>query len=72
MMKGSVLFVVQVIDLWSHISSDVSRNLLNVSVLLCCNLGLNIYHTMANDGGIVCLFLGIVLGIDLGIVLAIC
>ena len=67
-MKGSVLFVVQAIGLWSHFSSDVSRNLLNVSVLLCCNLGLNIYHTMANGGDIVCLFLGIVLGI----VLAIC
>ena len=58
---GSVLFVVLAIDLWSHILSDVSRNLLNVSILLCCKLGLNICHKMANGGGDGYLFLEIVL-----------
>ena len=62
-MEGSVLFVVQANDLWSHILSDVSRNLSNVSVLLCCKLGLNICHKMANGGGVVYLVLGIVLAI---------
>ena len=75
-MKNLALFVVKAIYLRSHISGDGRRNLSNVSVLSCCNLGLSIYRTMANGGSVVCLFLGIVLvivlGIVLGIVLAIC